>query len=205
MSKSPSSVPLVVVDVQPAYTLQWDLVPALMERINAHEGPVVMMVVAEGEGLTTDTVADCVAFWLENGMDEDVAERIHVVDKGYGYLRAWMDNGVDQDVIVAVLRRMMQEDVNDTRELPEDVVQAVAGDHYESWMVDDPLIGDWIDGRILRTLEGAILCGGGENECLLEVELLLRAHSIGHTVDREFVYSDLPPPIPVARHESLRW
>ena len=179
---------LVVVDVQPHYCLNWPPAGDLMAHLGAHAGNVTMLVNAEGDGLTPDTVDDCRLFWAYHGLEEDLAWSVPVVDKGYGHLRGWMDSGADGETTVAVLKAMIAEGVTDSRDLGEDVIREAAGDGYADWIPDEAMSLGWIDDRTLRSFSGCTLVGGGRNECLLEVELLLRAHGIPYTVDEALTY-----------------
>ena len=101
------SRPLVVVDVQPAYTDAWNKMEQVMQAVNGHAGPVYMLVNAEADGLTPDTVDSCREFWCDRGMDEDTLGCVRSVDKGYGHLRGWMDNGADDEAIITILAEML--------------------------------------------------------------------------------------------------
>lgn len=188
--------PIVVVDVQPFYCTHWDRTADLMSRLSAHRGPVCFLVNAEETGVCPDTRAECHDFWMENGLEEDVLIGARVIDKGYGFLRAWMDLGVDPDVTIAVIRRMRDEGVTDSRDLDEDVLRGIVGDEWQDWMLDDPVMIGSISDPDLEGMRGARICGGARDECLAEVELLLRAYDIPFERVEEFVYSDLPTAAP---------
>jgi hypothetical protein len=112
-----------------------------------------MQAVTEQDGLTPDTVDDCRIFWLESGMDEDVLDRVRVLDKGYGHLRGWMANGAADEAIVAVLRAMLSSGVHDSRDLGEDAIRSEvgqSGEEFEDWMLDEPLSTGWLPARGLQ-------------------------------------------------------
>ncbi len=182
---------IIVVDVQPTYCHRWDSTGELMEMLSDHDGAVVMLVNAEQDGLTPDTVDDCRIFWSENGLRDDLAEDVEVVDKGYGHLRAWMDLDCHRDVIVAVLRHMIEKEVTDSRDLDEATIRVLTGDSFRDWMLDDPLVLGWIPDQTIAGWSDVLICGGNDRACLDEVELLLSAHGVGHERIDRFVY-DLP-------------
>jgi len=188
---------LVVCDVQPAYAEGWDRLDDLMALTSGHDGPVTMLVNAEEHQLTSDMVGDCMAFWSGHGMSGAALDALRVVDKGYAWLRGWMDNGADEDAIVRVLRRMRADGAWDSRDLdPEVLREAVGGDGWRDWMEDEPLALGWIDEATVRSMDGCLLCGGHREECLREVELLLRAYGVRYELLEEFVYGEIPDPAP---------
>jgi hypothetical protein len=116
------------------------------------------------------------------------------VDKGYGYFRGWMDSGrVQPNVIIAAIRELYQQRVSDTRELefPEDhklnpqqkLIKAAIDE-----LNDEPLTVNWTSVAQLKQFNGAYLVGGGREECLREVELLMNAFNIRYKRINELVY-----------------
>lgn len=192
LAATPFNGPIVVVDVQPHYCSEWGDTEALMEVLNAHHGPCYMLVNAEETGVSPDTLRDCRLFWIENGLERQRLAGTRVIDKGYGYLRAWMDLGVDEDAIIAVIRRLRDDSLIDSREIDPDELRAIVGDEFRDWMLDDPVSIGWISEFDLEGMRNARLCGGAKDECLAEVELLLKAYGIPfHRMD-DFVYSGVP-------------
>lgn len=185
----------IVVDVQPEYTglndgneLPW--IDELMEFLNK-QGNILMFVNAEETGLTFDTIDDVKVYWEDSGFDPRKWQQTEIVDKGYGYLRAWMDEGVQPNVIIKVIRELYQQGVNDTRDLyGGDVEQLAAalGEAWEDWMADDPLIVEWTSLAQLKRFSGSLIMGGGRDECLREVELLMNAFNIKYRRVEDFVY-----------------
>lgn len=195
--------PIIVVDVQPAYA---DFDPGIFKNIidfvNKSRGPVLMFVNAEQDGLTNDTISDVMNFWdntisgepVYNDENDAYAEpdiqvnwdRFTIVDKGYGYLRSWMDNNVSSALIIKIIRLMYQSNVNDSRQLfngeddpdYEENMRQLAGKEYQDWMLTDPLTTEWTSIAQLKQFTGAYIVGGGRNECLREVELLMNAFNI---------------------------
>lgn len=190
----------IVVDVQPAYVAtgngfdapQW--VYKMMEFLNNQRGSILAFVNAEQEGLTEDTVDDIRAFWEDAGfLDWD---RVIVVDKGYGFFRSWMDLDMSEASIIKTIRLMYQNKVNDSRQLfgGEDSddyeinFKAFLGGDYQDFVLDEPLIVEWTSVAQLKKFSGSYIMGGGRNECLREVELLMNAFNIKYKRIEEFVY-----------------
>lgn len=192
---------VIVVDVQPEYSgiLDGDENPVfeqIIRFVNNQTGPVLMFVNAEDQGMTGDTVQDVKLYWEDTIRGEDVDpetnphpinwNRFQIVDKGYGYLRSWIDNNISARTIIKTIRLMYQNRVNDSRELfggeesdDYDVnFQQFFGDEFEPWMLDDPISINWTSVAQLKRFSGSYIVGGGRNECLREVELLMSAFNI---------------------------
>lgn len=122
--------------------------------------------------------------------------RFEIVDKGYGYFRAWMDSGVPENLIVKLIREMYQQKVSDSRMLfdgddSEDyraqMAELLGTDEYES-LYDDNMSIEWTSVAQLKQFNGAYIVGGGRNECLREVELLMNAFNIKYKRIDDLVY-----------------
>lgn len=185
----------IVVDVQPAY-MAWagDLdVHALAEWLNK-QGDILMFVNADETGMTEDTIPEIQEFWFEHEYDK--FDDTEIVDKGYGYFRAWMDNGVSDAAIIRTVRELYAQKKTDTRELfggddseeHEQRMQEMLGNEFEDWMIDDPLTVEWTSVGQLKKYNGAYLMGGGRDECLKEVMLLMNAFNIKYKLVQEFIY-----------------
>jgi hypothetical protein len=198
LNERTSSKPCIVVDVQPEYTgvndgneLPW--IDELMEFLNGQSGPILMFVNAEQDGLSGDTANDIKLYWEDSGFDPGNWNRVQIVDKGYGYFRAWMDEGVPEASIIKTIRLMYQNKVTDSRQLfggeyEDDYVINMEALGIPENMLSDPLSVEWTSVSQLKKFNGAYIMGGGKNECLREVELLMNAFNIKYREVREFIY-----------------
>lgn len=207
------SHPVIVVDVQPEYSGMNDGAenPVFPEIINfvalQQTGPVLMFVNAEDQGFSGDTLQDIHKYWDDTVTEEaeeywdDEGEyhynetespinwsRFTVVDKGYGYFRGFMDNGVSAAAIIRLIRHLYQQKLNDSRELEPEVIQALMGSEYQDWMLEEAISINWTSVAQLKRFSGAYLVGGGRNECLREVELLMSAFNIRYKRIDSLVY-----------------
>ncbi len=188
------SHPVIIVDVQPAYasTAQSvgsdSIVKGLMDFLNAQTGPVVAYYNGAGEGFTEDEVYDVQSYFLENGLGDDQINKIQFIEKTYGFFRAWMDQNIDTGLIIQLLRKMAQQKINDSRELKPGLEELLYDDEYESWMEDDPLYFPDINIAQLKSMSGALLCGGGRHECLKEIQLLMSVYNIRYKLAQDFIY-----------------
>ena len=211
--------PIIVVDVQPEYSGMNDgdeseIFPQIINFVNKATGPVLMFVNAEDQGLSGDTVDGIKQYWndtvcpeeerytYDDETDDHIENancptinwgRFTVADKGYGYLRSWMDHGIEPAIIIATIREMYSQKVNDTRELQfpafnrRTTTQSLIQGAIEE-MEDDPMSVGWASISLLKKFNGAYLVGGGREECLREVELLMNAFNIKYKRIDSLVY-----------------
>ena len=198
--------PVICVDVQPEYCgiNDGDENPTCVDIIDfvavKQTGPVLMYINAEEMGLTGDTVASVRNYWedtvreITNDYKNEQPinwQRFQIVDKGYGYLRSWMDQGVSPAAIIRVIRAMYQYRISDSREF-EDIdpmlLPEIVGDEWEQWMYFDPIITNWTSIAQLKRFSGSYIVGGGREECLREVELLMNSFNIRYKRIDSLVY-----------------
>lgn len=205
--------PVICVDVQPAYAqIQHGQPEPIMTQIIKfvalqQNGPVLMFVNAEDQGFSSDTLWDIQRFWdeavtpeAEEYLDDEGEyhynetespidwSRFTVVDKGYGYFRGFMDSGVDPAAIVRLIRHLYQNRLNDSRELEPEVLREILGQSFRDWMLEEPFSINWTSVAQLKQFSGAYIVGGGRNECLREVELLMNAFNIRYKRIDSLVY-----------------
>jgi hypothetical protein len=181
----------IVVDVQPAYSRFIKFTPELMQFLNTQKR-ILMLVNSDEEGYTNDSITDIKEYWESNGFANWNA--VKLIDKGYGYLRSWMDQGIPENIIIKTIREMYQQRVNDSRVLfqhnenPEEDFKKFIGFNFEDWMLDDSISVDWISLKLLKSFSGSYITGGGCNECLKEVELLMSAFNIRSKRISKFIF-----------------
>ncbi len=135
--------------------------------------------------------------WLfENGLNEEILDTARFYDKGYAFFRYCMDNDADEREIVNLVRYMIKNNINDSRDIDEEMWQGFMNEYgYDSSDVRDLLepaedainIPDLID--YLQNYSGKIIiCGGGINECFKEVEIALNAMEKKYNVLTQFTY-----------------
>jgi hypothetical protein len=193
--------PCIVVDVQPEYSGVNDgaenpVFEHIIQFVNRQTGHVLMFVNAEDQGLTGDTVQDVKSYWEDSGFDPDNWHRVTIVDKGYGYLRSWMDQGIPARAMIKTIRTMYAQKVSDSRELfggedsdsYEPGFKQLLGSDYDPIMLDDPIYVNWISVAQLKRFEGSFMMGGGRDECLREVELIMNAFNIHFKRVNDLVY-----------------
>jgi hypothetical protein len=199
------NTPVICVDVQPEYMNP--VLEDIIQFVNNQTGPVLMYVNAEDQGLSGDTVQDVKSYWEDTirGEDADPEDyndspinwsRFQIVDKGYGFFRTFIDAGISDKVIIKTIRLMYQNKVYDSRELfggehSDDYAEKFEqfiGHEFESWMLSDGITVKWTSVAQLKRFSGAYIVGGGRNECLKEVELLMNAFNIKYKRIDHLVY-----------------
>lgn len=192
---------VIVVDVQPAYPQNDFDVEDLMEWLN-RQGQILMFVNAEDTGLTEDTIEDVKYYWMEHGYNEDRWSNTEIVDKGYGYLRSWMDyqehhgGSGDNRVVIQTIRQMYAQKVTSSemlfdqdRDRQEEFLLKYGVDSEDvDYYLDDSIHVEWASVGQLKRYSGAYLVGGGRNECLKEVALLMNSFNIRYRTVNDFIY-----------------
>lgn len=120
-------------------------------------------------------------WWLieECGIEKEIIDSSHFYDKGYAFFRYCMDEGIDDDELTDFIKFMINHDINDSREINQDMWASFKAEYNYDDIQDllEPAedminIPDLMD--FLKRYSGRLmLCGGGINECLKEVELAL--------------------------------
>ena len=135
-----------------------------------------------------DQPDDIMWHYMEHGLDEDLAHLFTFKEKSYAWLRSWMDQGVDHSTIIKVVRYLVVNDMNDSRDIDEEVFLELVGEDGGEWMFDDGIYIPDINIGTLKSLSGSLLGGGGEHECLKEMELLMYAFNIRYKRVGNWVY-----------------
>lgn len=195
------SMPCIVVDVQPEYSGIYDgdenpVFEEIIQFVNNQTGPVLMFVNAEEHGLTGDSINGIKKYWEDSGFSSNNWNRVQIKDKGYGYFRSWMDLNVPNNIIIKLIRYMYQSKVTDSRELfggddsdnYEIEFRKFIGPDFENWMLSDGITINWTSVAQLKKFNGAYIMGGGRNECMREVEILMNAFNIKYKRIDSLVY-----------------
>lgn len=185
----------VVVDVQPEYEKYISFINELVNYINTnYESMSKLTFLYNGhDTLGMVTESEYKYWWLEHGLDENIVEDAEFYDKGYAFFRYCIDNSVDEDNIVDLVRFMYQRDVNDTRDMTSefwDEFIELHGDEEIRELLE--FSGDAINLPSLideiKNYKGVVLCGGGIDECLKEVEIALKSLDKPYSVLSKFTY-----------------
>ena len=187
---------LISVDIQPEYENYMGWQPyEFMQYLNEvfdnlgsltflYNGADTLGMVSEGEYMQ----------WLvEQGFEEQNLNYTRFYDKGYAFFRYCMDEGMEEENLVALIQYMDANGVSDSRMINWDdfmthygVEESEARDmlEYSDDCISVPDLMEYLQnygGKL-------VLCGGGINECLKEVELALMALSKPYNVLTQWTY-----------------
>lgn len=183
---------VILVDFQPAYQSEdfgyRDALERAMHYINEKRPNVTAFYNGEDVGIE-DTVYEVAYHFTEYGLDEDIAQGITYKEKSYAWLRQWMDEGVDNAMTIRVIRYLVMNDLNDSREIEDEAWLKLVGEDFEYY--DDREMNIYlpdINIGTLKALSGSLLGGGGKHECLQEIQLLMNAFNIKYKLVGDWIY-----------------
>jgi len=185
---------LIVIDVQPEYERVLPFkISNFTEWLNNFGGKITFLYNGH-DTLGMVIESDLQSWYLENGLDEGVIEDSNWYDKGYAFFRYCMDIGVDEDDIVALVKYMKDNNINDSRDIDseiwDDLIEQYGIEDVRELLehADDMINIPDVMEYLLRLGNNFVVVGGGANECLKEIEIALKAN--GQTFDRisEWVY-----------------
>lgn len=186
---------LVVVDIQPEYSKYIPFLSKFIDFLNENYDKVSRLTFLYNGYDTLGMVnkSEYINWWFENGLDESVIDVAKFYDKGYAFFRYCMDESIDENKISDLVRLMIDKNINDSRELDEEFWnEYMETNGHEDVrqlleLADDCItIPDLMDE--LKNYNNIILCGGGINECLKEVEIALNALGKNYLVLTKYTY-----------------
>jgi len=188
---------VILVDFQPAYDngVSHNYKDALsnamedLSRIKPHD----ILAFYNGPELGFDDTDESVLqHFYEYGLDEDVGYNITFRDKVYNFFRSWMDEGIDTGIIIKVIRHLLMIRSNDSRDIPEeDMIELIGETEYNDTkdiIESDPLSIPDIAIDELKTYSGALKGGGGRDECMREIQILMSAFNIKYKMVENWTY-----------------
>jgi len=182
---------VILVDFQPAYDTAGGYDSAIapaMDYINRKQPQVTAFYNGQDVGIE-DTSQEVMWHFIENGLNEDLTHLFTFKEKSYAWLRNWMDEGVDPAMIIKVVRYIVMNNLNDSREIEDEAWLKLVGEDFEYYddremhvYLPDINIGD------LKSLSGSLLGGGGQHECLKEMQLFMNAFNIKYKMVNDWIY-----------------
>lgn len=141
----------------------------------------------------SDKPADLMYYFMENGMNQDVAENITYKEKSYAFFRGWMDQEMDRKDIIKAIREMIMQRVTNSEDISTEEWKKIFGD--DDWengieyiaQSDNIYLPD-ISFSELKKFSPILLCGGGKDECLSEFRFLLEAVNIPYKLIKSLIY-----------------
>lgn len=183
---------IILVDFQPAYKSDdWgytDAIEEAVEYINqARPHSVTCFYNGEDVGIE-DTRQEVAWHYVEHGLDEDLLRNFTFREKTYAFLRNWMDTDVPDSITIRVVRYLVMNDMNDSRDIDDEVFEQLTNGHFDGENPDDAIYIPDINVADLRKLSGSLIGGGGQHECLRELQLFMNAFNIKYKQVQEWTY-----------------
>ena len=183
---------VIVVDIQPMYkdSIYFDIEDFGQFLLSNHR---ILYFYNGPDTVGDDTKDDIINMLWKLTESEELAEKLQSsdtiwIDKGYGFFRTWMDNGADIGFIQKAIRYMVNLGFNDSRDIDPEQWKHEFPDDWQDYFEDDPLYMPDISLGELKTWNGSYITGGGQDECLKEVQILMNAFNIKYTIVPTFVY-----------------
>ena len=186
---------LVVVDIQPEYESNTPFDIGDMLRTAAEDYSRVLFLFNGEDTLGMVSESALKNFYFEKlDYDEEVFDELlsksEFFDKGYGFFRDVMDSSVcfDRTSIVKIVKHMIDNDIQDIRDLEEEDVEAIGVNELLFDDLED--YGFWVPelSETLPSWSGSDLAGGARNECMAEVEILGTAQGLSFNHVNRFIY-----------------
>lgn len=130
--------------------------------------------------------------FIEN---EEFIDRLNVVTKEYGFFRSIMDINLDEEELVRLLKFMFKHNLGDNREIETNC--EVLEEFKENFNKSPLLDIDFEDHPVsipfdlieeLHGLSNVTIVGGGRNECVREIAILLQVLDIDYTVEESLTF-----------------
>lgn len=201
---------LIIVDVQKEYEQYISFLNEFLFALNEFEGDVLYLFNDEELGFVseedqkrwlTDKAVDLGLCDDYNNDDDDQADhdcnewfnrlsRIRFVGKTYGFLRDVIDEGYVDDAI-KLTKYLLDNDIMDCRDIPINKIKRlnIDNDLKKKLLNHDLMLYlPSFDYDILKIYNNATIVGGGREECLLEIEILMRAMNLSYKPFSTFIY-----------------
>ncbi len=111
---------------------------------------------------------DLIEWLVENGLNENVLDKIDFIDKGYGFLRNAIDENVDEELII------------------EGIKLIIAGE--EDIEVEGNTIFYNDCYPVIEKLDNIVFVGGSRCACLQELDLVAQAYNKKFRFNEKFCY-----------------
>jgi len=199
---------VILVDFQPVHSTSTRLtgpggydtsLSNAIEYLNNFNGKALIFYNGMDVGIE-DTEEEVQEHYFERGLNTNAD--LNFMEKGYAFLRGWMDNNIEDWMIIKVFRYMYNNRLNDSRDIEEDQLKAILSDGNRKvnnvYGIDDDLIhtmttdniycAPWFEPNDLKRYTPALMGGGGRDECLREIELMMNAFNFKYKRVRDWIY-----------------
>jgi hypothetical protein len=177
---------IIIVDIQPSYRIHMNMDMHEFTSWLNHHDYLDVLYLYNGPDMGYEDEYEIKDWLYDYGLDSD--RNITFYEKGYGFFRNLMDLKVDDEQIITLGKYMIQNDINDSRDITEDV-NGVNSKYInnEDYVMSIPDLVDELKD-FLDEGDKPLMIGGGEYQCFKEVELLLKMIDIQCDRESEFIY-----------------
>lgn len=189
---------LIVVDIQPEYQNGFTFnIYSFFEFLNENYQNMKSLTFLFNGADTLGMIdqSSYINWMFENELDEEVINGATFYDKGYAFFRYCMDSGIGDEDVADLVKFMVKHDINDSRDMDEEMW----GLFMKEYNVDQSEVRDLLEHSddminipdlmdFLQRYNNIVLCGGGINECLKEVEIALMASDKQYKVFTNYTY-----------------
>jgi hypothetical protein len=190
---------LISVDIQPEYENAFSFDKfSFGNMINeSHDGLARLTFLFNGPDLGMIS-EDEYKWWLveDCGVDENIVYNSYFFDKGYAFFRYCMDEGIDDEDVADLIKFMIRHNINDSRDIDEEMWNQFMQEYnhdqsevrdlleYADDMIHIPDVMEFLQNYN----QNIVLCGGGLQECLKEVEIALMAMDKPYRLYTQYCY-----------------
>ncbi len=182
---------LLLVDFQPAYQSEKfnynDAIESAIEYINKKQPNVTAFYNGQDVGIE-DTKEEVLWHYIEHGLDEDLGHLFTFKEKSYAWLRNWMDVGVDDSITIKVVRYLVMNKINDSRDIDDETFTKLVGEDWADMDRENMIYLPDINVANLKALSGSLMGGGGVHECLKELQLFMNSFNIKYKLVNDWIY-----------------
>lgn len=184
---------LIVVDIQPMYENYFRNIIDMDGFIDLVNNSRKVLYFYNGINTVGEDDENELKFWLyDNGITEEKLEKIIFYDKGYGFFRSFMDDGIENKTIIKMIRILFDKKIHDSRDIELDEWEELLGDDFSEvehlLKFDESFNTPDISIAQLKEFSNGYIVGGGKDECLKEVQLLMSAFNIKAKEISRFIY-----------------
>ncbi len=186
-----SNKTLINIDIQPAYLENIYFLHKWVKMINRYQGRIIFLY--NGEDMDFPNESEYIHWLNKIGVKDYVLESAIFFEKNYAFFRYPMDEGIEEYSIVNLVKFMHDNNIRDSRELDKELwikfIEEYGNEDIRELieLADDSIfIPELMD--FLKNYNNIVICGGGKDQCLKEVEIALKALGKPYETYDEFIY-----------------
>lgn len=179
---------LIVVDIQPEYhDTAESIIFDVIDKLNNTQQNIYFYYVVE---LSKDKKEDVIDYLFSYGLHEETFNRISFIPKDYGFLRGWMDNNIPDKIIVNTVKHLINNNIQSSEQIDENqLFKLVSVNNIHTCTIDSIYLPNF-DIDFIKNNNNFEVIGGGKNECLKEITLILDAYDKKYITSNHLIYGE---------------